>query len=133
MDEKVIDKFDDEIIKKDTSIGYPMTPSHWVGDIVYRPVTQIMMTCGGGLGGSSWKMYVERIDLDDIQPDTMIKVKRHDGADMLINTKYVVSARSDITIFEYSIYTENPNFGAGYRKYRRLCLDGVKISRVNSF
>lgn len=123
------------IDKEDRTIGFPMTPSRWVGDIAYRPMTQIHMTCGGGLGGASWEEYVERIDLDDIKPDAMLKVEKYDGTVMVINTKYIVSARSDITMYEFIIDTDNrtPWGGPGLVKYRRLCLDGVKISRVNSF
>ena len=76
---------------KKTRLGRQKTPSRWVKEKPdYLLITRIKMTCGGGMGGSSWYEYVYRVE--EIPSNTIMKFKRYDGKEITINTSYIVSA-----------------------------------------
>ena len=118
--------------------GIPMTPSYWVSHKVkYTPITRLKMSCGGGLGGSQWFEYVERISLDELVgcPNSLIRVKAIDGGepkDKVINLRYMVDAE-DFTVASMELNSQNPNFAKGKYTYRILLEDGHTINLVDSF
>ena len=80
-------------VLKDLEIKKPKSPSSWVGEPKYLPITRLKMSCGGGsIGGSSWYEYVYR--LEKIPSNTMLNVKRYDGKSFFVNTAYVVNAEN---------------------------------------
>lgn len=79
-------------VLKDLKINKPKSPSAWVGEPKYLPITRLKMSCGGGIGGSSWYEYVYR--LEKIPSNTMLNIKRYDGKNFSVNTAYVVKAEN---------------------------------------
>lgn len=123
-------------IETKTTIGKPLTPSTWVGEPKYYPITRIKMTCGGGMGGSSWYEYVERFSLNDISDrplGTMWRIKTVDGNEKLINPNYVVEVDSEITMVCVTFDSRNPHFEKGIYTYRFLYRDGTKVSLSDRF
>lgn len=127
----VHDKFD-EVKKESTVLALPMTPSRWTGKIEYHPITKITVSCGGGIGGSRWDEYVDRIELRDISTEKMLIVNTINGEERLINPHYIVTAEN-LTMASAVIDSQNPNFERGLHRYRYLCRDGVKLELVNYF
>ena len=119
---------------KNTLIGLPRTPGVWVSLPEYRPITRINMSCGGGMGGSHWYEYVERIDISKLEnhgTSQLIKVKTIDGNDKLINLNYVVEIDSEVTLVSATMRSENHNFPVGTYEYRFLVRDGRKVKLVD--
>ena len=53
-------------------------------------VLRIKMTCGGGMGGSSW--YETVISDVELKPNSLVEIETIEGETKLINTDYVVEA-----------------------------------------
>lgn len=122
------DEFD-AIIGKDKSIGLPMTPSKWVTTKpTYEAISRIKMTCGGGIGGSSWYEYVQRVSFENVHLGEMLPVVTIDGREKLLNPNNIVTVESDLQLVSGVINSQNPNFEIGQHEYRYLCRDGVKVS-----
>lgn len=108
-------------------------PSHWKDNPEYMLITKVYMSCGGGMGGSSWYEYVER--LEDIPSNEIIKVKRYDGKELLINTSWVVSAenfklaKATLDISKWESYYPNEE-KKGIRNYYVLLDDDVELELV---
>jgi hypothetical protein len=123
-----------ENIYTDDIIGKPMTPSKWVNDEpTYKPITRIKMTCGGGMGGSSWYEYVNRINMEDIRPNDMLLVTDIDGRQKLLNTNYIVSVENDLTVLSALLDSRNDAFEIGVYEYRWLVKDGHKVKLTGDF
>ena len=75
-------------------------------DTNIETVLRIKMSCGGGMGGSSWYETVKPIE---IVPHSLIEVETLDGETKLINTDFVVNAveKQLITVTEVH---QNTNF-----------------------
>lgn len=126
--------FEDGIgVRKDLTIGLPMTPSSWMGDAIYTPVSRIKMSCGGGMGGSSWYETVERIDIDNIDLDKPLIVTTIDGNKKMLNPRYIVLIDSEITMVTRKLNSKNTNFPVGVYIYSWLIRDGEKITFANSY
>ena len=96
------------------TIGKPMTPSIWVSkkpELI--PITDIHMSCGGGMGGSSWHEYVKRIELDDLFANECIKVETYEGEEKILNKSYIVRANNNYTVIHGQLRSQNPNFEMG--------------------
>ena len=118
-----------EVCKKET-IGRPMTPSHWdAKGVTYKKVTQIEMTAGGGMGGSYWSEFIERISLEELSCGNRIVVKKWDGEKILLNLNYMVKAKQ-MTIASAVLHSKNSNFPIGPYTYNWLIEDGHKIKLV---
>ncbi len=122
-------------IETKTTIGKPLTPSTWIGEPKYYPITRIKITCGGGMGGSSWYEYVDRIPLDKFEDFTgkMLRVKTVDGNEKLINPNYVVEVDSEITMICATLNSQNPHFEKGLYEYRFLYRDGIKVKLADRY
>ena len=112
--------YDDEVIKR------PRTPSVWVTkDVCYDEITRIKMSCGGGMGGSKWYEYVERVPLDALAKigRGCVVLRTYEGKDVLINMDYVVEAEQ-FTVASAVLDSRNPYFPVGYYKFCYLIEDG---------
>lgn len=111
--------------------GRPMTPSYWDSEgVTYKEVTEIHMTAGGGMGGSYWHEYVERIDLEDLVQRGYLVTKKWNGETIALNLKYMVKARQ-LTIASAVLHSQNENYPIGAYTYYWLVEDGHKIELVN--
>jgi len=111
----------------------PMTPSKWVTkDVYYQPITRIKMSCGGGIGGSTWYEYVDRIPLEALAAVGTGGMVFHtfDGKDVLLNMDYIVKAEQ-FTVACAVLNSENPNFPKGYWMFCYLVEDGHKITLID--
>ena len=127
-------EFEDGIgIRKNLTVGLPMTPSSWMGDAIYTPVSRIKMSCGGGMGGSSWYETVERIDIDNVDLNKPLIVTTIDGNKKMLNPRYIVLIDSEITMVTRKLNSKNTNFPVGVYTYSWLIRDGEKITFANSY
>ena len=107
------------------------SPSDWAGEPEYMFVTKIHMSCGGGMGGSSWYEYVER--LRDIPSNKIIKAKRYDGKEIFINTMWLVGAenfklaKAVLDISKWENYYPNREKKKGTKVYYVLVDDDVEL------
>lgn len=72
----------------DARLRKPKTPSHWEKEPEYTPVTRLDLDCGGKM----WSEYVYRVDT--IPSNEIVKFKRYDGKDIMLNTSYIVLAQN---------------------------------------
>lgn len=118
-------------VLKDLKINKPKSPSVWVGEPKYLPITRLKMSCGGGMGGSCWYEYVCR--LEKIPSNTMLNVKRYDGKSLFINTTYVVNAENfklaiaELDISEWARLS-NEIIGEATEKYFSLIEDDEYVT-----
>ena len=116
----------DKVYEYDT-VGKPMTPSYWdKKGVTYKKVTEIHMSAGGGIGGSYWHEYVERIDLEDLVNRDCLVTKTWNGKTIALNLKYMVKARQ-LTIASAVLHSQNYNYPKGAYTYNWLVEDGHKI------
>ena len=80
-------------IYTDDVLRRPMTPGKWVGRPSYLKITRLKMSCGGGLGGSTWYEYVQRISLPELakKPDSLV-FRTWNGQEIFLNKSYIVKA-----------------------------------------
>ena len=117
---------------KVVKFGFPMTPSKWVGKPKTRKITRLLMTCGGGMGGSRWYEYVEHFQFESIDPDGVVIVDRIDGKNVWVNPKYIVQAE-DFVLVEADYDTTNPNYGQGKMKVKFLVEEDAKLVRIDEY
>ena len=120
-----------QVIKKlkHNWINLPCTPSEWTTQPKYRKITEITLTSGGGMGGKSWKEYVEKTIL---KPHTLQKVTRIDGKQITINTDYVTTAE-DFVLVTAEYYTDNTYRGEGYHEVNFLVEEGVEVGLIDKY
>ena len=111
----------------------PMSPSKWVGSPTYLDITRLLMSCGGGMGGSRWYEYVERIDLDEIaaRNRSHISVRTWDGRKLLINKSFIVNAEQ-LKIAFADLDSSNPHYPKGVYTYCLLLEDWHSIELVDT-
>ena len=74
------------------TLGVPCTPGKWVGNPEYAAYLEILMTCGGGMGGKSWYEYVKETKTDLSELNGIIYLTNIDGKEIALNTRYIVKA-----------------------------------------
>ena len=82
-------------------------PSKWIKEPEIKPITKLLLTYGGGLGGQNIIEYVEQTD--NIQPNTLQKFTRITGKEIILNTTYLISAEN------YELVTVTYNTQNKYR------------------
>ena len=115
------------------TIGLPRTPGKWKNttpDVI--DVTDIHMSCGGGMGGSSWHVYAKRIDLKVLQDDAQfINIQTYDGEEKIINKQYIVDVTNKYSILHGQADLQNDNFSTGihdcYYRVESDIIDKVKF------
>ena len=90
---------------KSNNIYLTKTPAEFV-DSKIENVLRIKMSCGGGMGGSSW---YETVKPTQLNPNDLIEVETIQGETKLINTSFVVSATLKQLITVTEIH-QNTNF-----------------------
>ena len=110
-----------------------MTPSYWDSKgVTYKKVTQIEMTAGGGMGGSYWSEFIERIPLEELSCGNRIVAKKWDGEKILLNLNYMVKAKQ-ITIASAILHSKNSNYPIGSYTYNWLVEDGHKLTLIDNY
>lgn len=61
-----------------------------------HPVTEVHLSCGGGMGGSSWKLYVKEMGTPD--ENGMIEVTLYNGSTKKLNTRYIVEVQKKVIV-----------------------------------
>ena len=124
----------DLLPRKKTTVGLPKTPATWVGEPTYTEIMRIKVTCGGGMGGSSWYEYVDRHDFKTVNVGgvEMVKYKRYNGEKVTLNPHYIVTIQN-FTLFTAIYDSRNSNFDIGKYTLYYLVEDGRKIKLVDSF
>lgn len=115
---------------KSVRMGLPKTPARWEGSPKYTPITRILLSCGGGMGGSRWYEYVKRIPLDSIKGITVVEDIH--GKKKAVNERYVVEME-DFTLVKAVYHSDNPNFQKGLWGVWLLTDDGASVSLFKSF
>lgn len=126
------------MIKKDfntvhtsATLKRPITPGRWVSDVMYQPITRITMTCGGGLGGSVWCEYVERVPLEALAGLRGGAVfKTWDGKEIMLNTSNMVKAEQ-FTVASAVLNSQNHNLKTGDYRCCYLVEDGHRLTLVD--
>lgn len=111
-------------------LGLPKTPARWDGNPVFTPITRILMSCGGGMGGSRWYEYVKRVPHSDM--NGLKTVTDVDGKEKTINAAYVV-AMEDFSLVNCFYISNNPNFKKGMWVFSMLVDYGTTVLYSNSF
>ena len=76
-------------------------------DSEIRKVLRIKMSCGGGMGGSSW---YETVNPNvELIPNSLVEIETIEGVTKIINTNFVVSAVEEQLIKVTEIH-QNTNF-----------------------
>lgn len=121
----------------------PFTPSEYVDNNYYK-VISIKMSCGGGMGGSSWYEYIKTDTPQKIKEiysaitkGGIIKVVDYLGNTKYINTNYVVMTQEQ-SIYELTIENKgNTYYGIAGDKYIFRYLINEKktkeIKNINTF
>lgn len=92
---------------KQPIIYLPCTPSQWITETAdYKSITRITIVKPGGMSGSSYHEYVERVET--IDSNTIQVFTRITGKDILINTSYILTAENFLLITA-KFHNENPN------------------------
>lgn len=115
-----------------TTLPKPMSPASWIKEVMYKKITRISMTCGGGLGGSHWFEYVERIPLEKLAADgsPLLIVRSWDSKEFLLNKSYMVKA-DELTIASAVLRSTNPYFPIGDYTYYYLVEDGHRLTLLD--
>lgn len=117
---------------KTVRVGFPMTPSEWVGKPERKPISRVKMTCGGGMGGSVWFEYVDRFLYLDIPMDKMKILTRIDGESICVNPRYMVMVE-DFTLVTVKYKTQHPDYKGRILEKQFLVKDGAIINAVNEY
>ena len=128
---KIYEKFKDNPLKESGSVGLPFTPGRFIGKFNAVPITAIKMSCGGGMGGAQWKLYVERIDFDKFMPSSFLKVKTIDGEEILINTRNVVDVQN--LLLHMIKYTSTNHYHDGDSMIFYYTRDGVNLTTTDQY
>jgi len=115
-----------------STMGLPMTPSHWIG-AEYKPIKRIKVTCGGGMGGSVWFEYVDKdsVKTVDLYGVPMLSVMTWNGEKKIINPRYVVTVE-DYDLMTATFYNErNTNFRLGVHDVHVLVNPNRRVELVN--
>ena len=87
-------------------ISAPCSPSTRI-DSKSIEVTKIIITFGGGMGGSSQTFYANRVDKI---PDGMLSVETINGRVLELNPRYVVSKEKTIILKVVTDTTKHSNY-----------------------
>lgn len=113
------------------TLGVPNTPCKWVGEPQYKSYLELLVTCGGGMGGSKWYEYIEESSTDLTQCPGMIYVTTIEGKHIFINTRFVVKAQ-EVRVMTVNCESDNPYCG-GKIKEQWIVPDGVMVKLVPEY
>ena len=101
-------------------IYLPNTPSKFVGDAKIFKVKKVKMTCGGGVGGSSWYEYI--VDFPELFGGGMLNVTNYKGEKMILNTRYIVKV-SDSQVVGITTDSQNSHYSGIKTNYYETPID----------
>lgn len=112
-------------------IGLPNTPSCFVGKEKIIKAQKVLMTCGGGMGGTQWNEYI--VDFPDyLTPnDTLIDVTNYLGEKIKLNVAYIVKV-SDTQIVSFTTDSKNPHNKGKFKFFYETPIDN-KVILVREF
>ena len=112
-------------------IGFPCTPSVWTREPEYKKITVIIVSCGGGMGGSKWREYVYRTDE---LPKGIQWYRTVDGRDIRLNSNNIVMME-DYTMVTVYYRTSNQKIspGGAERSKSFLIDDDMKVELINVY
>lgn len=124
--------FDGYTFKDGERVGLPYSPSCWVGEPKYREVSEILITFGGGMGGSNWKIYTEPVSFEElINNDGFLEVNNVLTSEkIIINPKYIVSVQN-LGLAVCGFNNKNSNFKLGYYDLYFLTSLGARLNFIN--
>ena len=126
---------DFEHIQKGTvMLSRQYTPSHWLNDGKTETVKALKttMTCGGGMGGSKWTIYIVGMTLDELaNSEGFLIVNLYDDECRLINTANIVDA-TEVNIVSAYFHSDNYNFETGTYKKSILTTTDAKVVLTNA-
>ena len=102
----------------------PNTPSHFVGDAKIFKVKKVKMTCGGGMGGSSWDEYI--VDFPQNFGNGMLNVTNYKGEKMILNIRYIVKI-TDSQVVGITTNSQNLNYYGIKTNYYETPIDDVDL------
>ena len=108
-------------------IRFPSTPSEWIGEPFYEPVTELLVTYGGGMGGANMRVYVERVE--DLKNNQLQRFTRRGGKQIVLNTQYIVKAENYTVVSAKYYNTRWEQYGT----VEYLTEDGVTVYLVDEY
>lgn len=117
---------------KGNEVYLTKTPAK-ITDVDITEVLRIKMTCGGGMGGSSWYETVK--PNVKLQPNSLITVETIDGETKVINTNFMVTATEKQLVTVTEVH-QNPNFRETMNvplKYYYLCSMDTDVEVYNEY
>lgn len=100
-------------MKKTIILGKHVSPSAPPAVSDTGKLWKVKMSCGGGLGGTSWEEYGKF--LDELKPATIVRFEDHfTGAVKLLNTNYIVTAQVRKYVSILSDLSRNTCYGKEY-------------------
>lgn len=116
---------------KTNKVYLPCTPSKWISEPETKPITEINLTSGGGMGGKSWTEYVERTV--EFRPNTLQEFTRIDGKKIVINTSFITYIENfELVTVTYDTQNEYRNPGVHKEHFLKSDIPG-DIVLVNSY
>lgn len=100
----------------------PNTPSQFVGDAKIFKVKKVLMTCGGGIGGSSWNEYIVDFPENFMFGNGMLNVTNYKGEKMILSVRYIVKI-SDSQIVGITTDSQNPTYSGVKTNYYETSID----------
>ncbi len=131
---KIYERFKDNPLQRNDTVGLPFTPGWFIGEFKVTPVTVIKMSCGGGIGGAQWELYVTPIDFTQLRRvERFIEVHTIDGDDVLINVNNIVDVHKR-WIHEIKYTSTNPTYGRdGDILMRYYTRENVTLTTKNQY
>lgn len=105
-------------MNKTSIITLPLTPAKFTTKspiIVSETSAILVMSCGGGMGGSHWKEYIVDFTPEKFTSTGLIFVTLFDGSRKMINLANVVTVKPT-TIYKACVKNENDNFSHNYQE-----------------
>lgn len=114
---------------KGENIYFPMGPAEWLEGTFKRVSCMVVkMSCGGGMGGSSWYEIIKPTSLEF----EFNNVETVHGESIILNGRYIVKVEfMDYVYVEY--VTSNPNFGSGKKVLEFIVNEGVNIDLIDDY
>lgn len=92
-------------ILKENKVYLPLSPSKFVNKEVIDALC-IIMSCGGGMGGSKWREYVEPCHIKDGLNEVHDIV---DNKDIILNSNFIVEIEK-VKLVKTTVIHNNENF-----------------------
>lgn len=109
----------------------PNTPSKFVGDAKIFKVKKVLMTCGGGIGGSSWNEYIVDFPENFMFGNGMLNVTNYKGEKMMLSIRYIVKI-SDSQIVGITTDSRNPTYSGVKTNYYETPIDD-EVCLINEY